>query len=79
MHHQKVHNNTKKIIIIEFTHSNVHIHVVRFLTMCVYTGEADLVLHHLKKLDKAGVSLKFTAVITPYNLQVCNNHCQTIV
>ena len=45
----------------------------------VYTGEADLVLHHLKKLDTAGVSLKLTAVITPYNLQVCNNLCQTVV
>ena len=36
----------------------------------MYTGEADLVLHYLKKLDMAGVSLNLVAVITPYNLQV---------
>ena len=35
-----------------------------------YTGEADLVLHYLKKLVMASVPLNCIAVITPYNLQV---------
>lgn len=36
----------------------------------MYIGEADLVLHYLKKLGTAGVPLNLAAVITPYNLQV---------
>ena len=40
------------------------------LLLCMYTGEADLVLHHLKLLLRAGVSLSDMAVIAPYNLQV---------
>ena len=35
------------------------------------SGEADLVLHHLKALLAAGVSASDIAVIAPYNLQVC--------
>lgn len=36
----------------------------------VSVGEADLVLHYLKKLSFAGVPLNSVAVIAPYNLQV---------
>lgn len=37
----------------------------------VLTGEADLVVHHLKALLAAGLPAKKVAVIAPYNLQVC--------
>ena len=44
-------------------------------TLCslhgICTGEADLVLHHIKKLRNGGVQDKDIAVIAPYSLQVC--------
>ena len=36
----------------------------------IFSGEADLVVHHIKKLRNSGVLDKDIAVIAPYSLQV---------
>ena len=41
----------------------------------MFVGEADLVVHHIKKLRNGGVSDKDIAVIAPYSLQVLRVHC----
>ena len=40
----------------------------------MFVGEADLVVHHIKKLRNGGVSDKDIAVIAPYSLQVLDPH-----
>lgn len=43
---------------------------IMIIIIFVVTGEADLVVHHIKKLHNSGVLDKDIAVIAPYSLQV---------
>lgn len=49
----------------------VHVQYVYIHGMFSLSGEADLVVHHLKALVGAGLSSTQLAVIAPYSLQVC--------
>ena len=40
------------------------------VTLCVLTGEADIVAAHVEQLVQAGLAPQDIAVIAPYNLQV---------
>jgi len=63
--------NSMGILVVTNTRGVLMFLTVSFASSLSFsTGEADLVVHHVKNLLEAGVGPSDMAVIAPYNLQV---------
>ena len=68
-----------KVSLFYFKKHFIAVSVLWYLTVCLSSGEVDIVELHIKALTEAGVKAKDIAVIAPYNLQVCQRTVKNIL